>query len=81
MNIALPRPQQEIFLAQLKLMRHRAGLRQAELADKLDAPQSFVSKYESGERRIDILELRKICAACGSDLSAFIGALEEKLRE
>lgn len=45
----------------LKLVREEKGLLQREVADRLGTPQSFVSKYESGERRIDLPELRRIC--------------------
>jgi transcriptional regulator with XRE-family HTH domain len=60
-------------------MRHDAGLRQADLARKLKQPQSFVSKYESGERRIDLLELREICVALGVPLAEFVRRLEEDM--
>lgn len=59
-------------------MRLDAGLRQADLARKLRQPQSFVSKYESGERRIDILELREICMALGVSLSEFVRRWENE---
>ena len=49
------------------------------LAQKLNQPQSFVSKYESGERRLDILELREVCAALGVSLSDFLRRLEDSL--
>jgi transcriptional regulator with XRE-family HTH domain len=45
----------------LKSSRLEAGLTQAQLAQRLGVPQSFVSKYESGERRLDLIELREIC--------------------
>jgi transcriptional regulator with XRE-family HTH domain len=64
------------FLSLLRQMRLDAGLRQADLARKLRQPQSFVSKYESGERRIDILELREICSALGVSLTEFVRRLE-----
>lgn len=67
------------FLTLLRQMRLDAGLRQADLAQKLRQPQSFVSKYESGERRIDILELRGICRALGVTLADFVRRLEEDL--
>ena len=43
--------------------RERAGLSQVELAARLKKPQSFVSKYESGERRLDVAEFIQICQA------------------
>jgi len=64
------------FLSLLRRMRLDAGLRQADLARKLGQPQSFVSKYESGERRIDVLELRQICMVLGVSLSEFVRRLE-----
>lgn len=65
------------FLSLLRQMRLDAGLRQADLARKLGQPQSFVSKCESGERRIDVLELRQICEASGVSLGEFIRQLED----
>jgi len=65
-----------ILLALLKAVRTGAGLTQAEMAQKLGQPQSFVSKYESGERRLDVLELRQVCRASGISLADFIRKLE-----
>ena len=45
------------FLGQLRRARHEAKLTQMEVARRLDWPQSFVSKCESGERRVDVVEL------------------------
>jgi len=56
----------------LKQVRTEAELRQVDLAKKLHQPQSFVSKYESGERRLDLLELNQVCRACGTTLLAFV---------
>lgn len=65
----------------LRQLRGEAGLRQIDLAERLGVPQSFVSKYESGERRLDILELRAVCAALGSSLEEFARRLEEGLSD
>jgi len=65
----------------LKELRKKSALRQVEMAKQLDVPQSFVSKYESGERNLDILELRQICQVMGISLQDFVKKLEEELNE
>lgn len=67
----------ERLLALLRKIRMEAGLRQEDVAAKLGQPQSFVSRYESGERRVDLLELHAICRAAGLTLSEFIRRFEE----
>lgn len=47
--------------------RRRAGLSQAQLAAKLSRPQSFVSKFERGERRLDVIEFKQVAEAVGVD--------------
>lgn len=64
------------FLSLVRQMRLDAGLRQEDLAEKLGEPQSFVSRYESGERRLDVLELRQICRVLGVSLSEFVRRLD-----
>ena len=63
----------------LRRIRTDAGFTQAELAERLGVPQSFVSKYESGERRLDILELKEVCQALGSSLLDFVRRLEKEI--
>lgn len=60
----------------LQQLRLRADLRQIDLAKKIGAPQSYVSKYESGERRLDLYELRVICRALGVELGEFVSRFE-----
>jgi transcriptional regulator with XRE-family HTH domain len=43
--------------------RQSKGLTQTEIATRLGKPQSFVSKYESGERRLDVVEFLEVCQA------------------
>ena len=70
-----------ILLEQLYRLRMSSGLRQADLAEKLGVPQSFISKIESGERRTDLIELREICVALGSNLREFINEFEKALNK
>ena len=72
--------QQKRVLVLLRDIRIDAGLTQSELASRLDRDQTFVSKYESGERRLDILELREVCQAIGIDFVSFIRRLEKDLK-
>ena len=44
-----------------------AGLRQVDLAKRLGKPQSFVSKMETGERRLDVIEFLVVARAMGAD--------------
>jgi len=71
--------EQAAFLMLLREIRQEAGLRQRDLAERIGLPQSFVSKCESGERRLDIVELRALCAALGVSLSDFVDRLEKKI--
>ena len=67
---------QKKMLHLLRQVRVEAGLTQEQLAERLGRPQSFVSKYETGERRLDILELREVCRAVGIPLPDLAGRLE-----
>jgi transcriptional regulator with XRE-family HTH domain len=52
--------------------RKSAGLTQVGLAERLRRPQSFVSKYERGERKLDVIEFCAVCRALGVDPVAFL---------
>jgi transcriptional regulator with XRE-family HTH domain len=64
------------FCAALVAERRAAGLTQADLAGRLRKPQSYVSKYENGERRLDVIEFLHIAAAVGFDAGTFIRKLQ-----
>ncbi len=68
-----------VLLDVLKRTRRRAGITQIELAKKLCESQSFVSKFERGARRLDIIELRTICQLLGTTLPDFVKELEKCL--
>ena len=63
---------QERLQKLLREVRKENGLTQSDLAARLKKPQSFVSKYESGERRLDLVELEEICKKVGIGLVTFV---------
>lgn len=71
--------EQKTLQTLLRQVRKESGLSQQELAVSLEKPQSFVSKYESGERRLDVIELRQVCQQIGIDFVVFIERLEKAL--
>jgi transcriptional regulator with XRE-family HTH domain len=71
------RQQQEALCKLFQKARADAGLSQEALAKKLGKPQSFVSKYESGARRLDLLELRDACRAMGISVGDFVRRFEK----
>jgi len=68
---------QDDLIALLRLIREEAGLRQVEIAERLGKPQSFVSKYESGQRRLDLVELEEVCRVVGTTLVGFVKRFSE----
>jgi ribosome-binding protein aMBF1 (putative translation factor) len=60
------------FLNRLKTARENAGLTQADAAARLSKPQSFISKCESGERRVDFVELQMLAELYRKPLVFFI---------
>jgi transcriptional regulator with XRE-family HTH domain len=63
------------LLDYLVAARKSRGLSQQAVADRLQRPQSFVSKYESGERRIDVVELLTLAEVVGFDVIEVIDTL------
>jgi transcriptional regulator with XRE-family HTH domain len=60
----------------LKAGRIASGLTQIELSLRLERPQSYVAKYEGGDRRLDVVELIDICRVIGIDAQALIAEIE-----
>lgn len=72
--------QYRTFLSLLRQTREEAGVTQVDLARKLRITQSAVSKCERGERRLDIIELRRWCRVIGCSLPEFVTELEGLLK-
>ena len=69
--------QQAALREYLRNARKDAGLTQTQLANKLRKPQSFVAKFELGERRLDVIELIEILDVIGADLSVVVKVLKD----
>lgn len=57
--------------------RKDAKLTQAQLSERLGKPQSFVSKYERGERRLDVIEFLEVCQRLETDPHLMIRQIED----
>lgn len=69
----------KLMLDALRRMREVAGVTQAELAKRLGITQSALSKWERGERRMDVIEVRNYCLAMYTDFRTFITDIERQL--
>lgn len=63
----------------LRELRQEAGLTQADIGKHVRRPQSWVSKYEAGEQRLDLVELRTLCREFGISLGTLVSRWEERL--
>ncbi|MGW9530494.1 helix-turn-helix domain-containing protein [Paenibacillus terrae] len=70
-----------VMLDSLKDLRKTKNLTQIELAELINRDQTYVSKYERAERRLDVIEVRTICKALGIELLDFIKDLEIELKK
>lgn len=74
---SLRSPRQQRLMDLLIAARHAKGLTQATLAARLGKPQSYVAKYENGERRLDVIEFLDVAAAIGVDAAGLLDGLME----
>lgn len=68
----LVRDREKTLRERLKQARLDAGLRQVDVAQQLAKPQSYIAKMESGERKLDFIEVLDICSTLGIDPCALI---------
>lgn len=66
-------PRYQAFLERLRAARLEAGLTQQQVARRLKKAQSFVSKCETGERRVDVVELAEFARIYGKPLDWYLG--------
>ena len=67
------------FRQLVKELRLAKGVTQTQLAKRLELPQSYVSKYETGERRLDFSETVIVCGALGISLKTFVDLYVKRL--
>lgn len=72
---SLHRPEYKALIVELVKARKAADITQAELASRLNKPQSFVAKYEKAERRLDVIEFIEIAGILGADYRGLIGMI------
>ncbi|EGY00462.1 helix-turn-helix domain-containing protein [Nitrospirillum viridazoti Y2] len=72
---SLRSPQQQHLQSLLIELRKAKGLTQTEVAARLQRPQSFVAKYEGGERRLDVVEFIEVAGALDADACAVLSDL------
>jgi ribosome-binding protein aMBF1 (putative translation factor) len=78
LNKSVHSPEHAAFCELMVQARKKAGLTQHEVAERLKKPQSFVAKYEGGERRIDVIQFLTITRAIGADPAKILRTLTRK---
>lgn len=71
----------EIFRRCMIAARKEAQLTQASLAKSLQKPQSFVAKYENGERRLDVVKFLIVTRVIGVDPCSILSKMEQQVSE
>lgn len=68
----------DLYNQVLRDIRVRKDITQQQLANRLRRPQSFISKYESGERRLDVIEFIHVCHALDEEPSEVLKNIEKR---
>ncbi|QCW27913.1 helix-turn-helix transcriptional regulator [Lysobacter enzymogenes] len=69
-----------VLIGLLKEARLKSGLTQAALAEAIGHSQAYISDIESGEKRLDLVQLRDYCEACGVSLVALVKRFESAIK-
>ena len=70
----------QVLIECLRTARQEADVTQTDLAERLGTDQSYVSKYERAERRLDVIEVRAICGALRISFCGFMSEFEKELK-
>lgn len=74
-------PQYARFLDRLKAIRAKKGLLQADLAERLGVPQQYISRFETGETRMDVAQLWRYCQALDVSFTRLCSQLGREFAE
>jgi transcriptional regulator with XRE-family HTH domain len=74
-------PEYAVLLSLLRETREAANITQAELAKRVRETQSYISKWERGEVRLDLIQVHTFCQALGSTWPIFVNLLEDRLQK
>jgi transcriptional regulator with XRE-family HTH domain len=77
----VPWRDRRILAGQLRAARRAAGMRQQDLAELLGVPQSFIARYEAGDRQLTLLEVRAVCNALGLPFLEFARIVDTLLSD
>ncbi|MEA3078187.1 MAG: hypothetical protein QOF60_3095 [Actinomycetota bacterium] len=80
MDKTIHSPEHAHLIALLRALRLAAGLNQSDLAERLGVSQTWVSKYENGERRLDLVQLRRVCEVLGTTTAEVVRRWEAEVR-
>jgi len=79
MPSSLHRYHYQLFRSLLVAARERSGLTQAQVAEQLNRPQSYISKYERGERRLDFTEFVELAEVLGINIPDFVATYKTSI--
>ncbi|MGH7486538.1 MAG: helix-turn-helix domain-containing protein [bacterium] len=79
MRKSLHRPEHAALAALIRKTRLRRGLTQVQVCRTLRAPQSFLSDVETGQRRLDLVQLHDLCKALGIPLARLVATFEKRI--
>jgi DNA-binding XRE family transcriptional regulator len=74
-------PEYHVLIGMLRETRTAAGVTQVDMAQRLGITQSFVSKLERGELRLDFIQVRQYCQVVGVPFATFVRQYEKRLED
>ena len=80
MRKSIHRPEHAVLTTLIRELRLKRGLTQVEVCAALKVPQSFMSDVETGQRRLDLVQLHDLCEVLGISLKFLAGMFEQRVQ-